>query len=65
MLGGGGSGGAGASSSVHEDVLNGRDAEVSWEDVYTEAGRVAGGGVGGWGEGVHEEMEAKVGMGKW
>jgi len=50
----------GSVASVHEDILTGRDAEVSWEDVYIDAGRV-GGGEGG----LHEEMEAKVGMGKW
>lgn len=54
----------GGGASVHEDILCGRDAEVSWEDVYTDGGRVMGmGGEGG--VGVHEEMEGRVGMGKW
>ncbi|KAF7512991.1 hypothetical protein GJ744_011257 [Endocarpon pusillum] len=54
----------GSAVSVHEDILAGRDAEVSWEDVYTHAGRVVGTGAEGAG-GVHEEMEARVGMGRW
>lgn len=50
--------------SVHEDILTGRDAEITWEDVYTDAGRAVGDGVGGE-DGVHGEMERLVGMGKW
>lgn len=56
LLGGGG-------VSVHEDILCGRDAEMGWEDVYTEAGRVGAAGSGG--GGVHEEIEGWVGMGRW
>lgn len=50
--------GAGAVPSVHEDILTGRDADITWEDVYT-------GSDGAVGEGVHEEMERKAGMGSW
>lgn len=62
----------GPSSSIHDDILSGRDAEMSWEDVY--AGQdglrmVEGQGMseaktgvdGGW----HGEMEGFVRMGKW
>lgn len=46
-------GGAGSSSSVHEDVLRGREASCDWEDVFTsEEQRGA--------LGVHEEMERKL-----
>jgi proteasome maturation protein len=48
--------------SLHEDILNGRDAEISWEDVYTDPARVVGGEAG---TGVHDEMERSVSMGKW
>ena len=58
----------GAPSSLHADILMGRDSEISWEDVYAnQDGVKLGGGVEG-GQGVvgwHEEMERKVGMGKW
>ncbi len=58
----------GAPSSVHEEILTGRDSEISWVDVYNgQDGVKLGGGVEG-GQGVvgwHEEMERKVGMGKW
>ncbi|KIY01683.1 uncharacterized protein Z520_01820 [Fonsecaea multimorphosa CBS 102226] len=58
----------GKAAGVHEDILTGRDAEISWEDVY--AGQdglrfVAGQGSDGQGVGWMEEMERKVGMGKW
>ncbi|KAL1869939.1 hypothetical protein Daus18300_005400 [Diaporthe australafricana] len=47
--------GGGSSASVHEDILRGRDASISWEDVYTgEDQRSA--------VGVHEEMERKLKM---
>jgi len=55
----------GTSGRVHEDILAGRDGEMTWEDVYSgqDGLRVAGGD----GQGVAwlEEMERKVGMGKW
>ncbi|KKY35419.1 putative proteasome maturation factor [Diaporthe ampelina] len=47
--------GGGGSAGVHEDILRGRDASISWEDVYTgEEQRSA--------VGVHEEMERKLKM---
>lgn len=58
----------GAPARVHDDILSGRDASVDWEDVY--AGQdgarnaLARGGDGAV-AGVNEEMEVKVGMGKW
>ena len=52
----------GGVASVHEDILAGRDADVAWEDVYTDAGRVAGGEERD--EGVLAEMERGLGMGK-
>ncbi|CAJ2512167.1 Uu.00g051820.m01.CDS01 [Anthostomella pinea] len=51
-LGGQGVGGA-HGSSVHEDVLRGREAFVDWDDVFT--GEEQRGAVG-----VHEEMERKL-----
>jgi proteasome maturation protein len=47
--------GAGAGSSVHEEILAGRDDVITWEDVFTgdESRAVVG---------VHEEMERKVKM---
>ena len=39
--------------SVHEDILRGRDASISWEDIYT--GDETRGIVG-----VHDEMEKKL-----
>lgn len=53
----------GPAARVHEDILTGRDAEISWEDVYNETN----GGLNpvAEGMGVHEEMERRVGMGKW
>lgn len=45
--------GGGSSASVHEDILRGRDASISWEDVYT-------GGEQRSSVGVHEEMERKL-----
>jgi len=48
MLGGGGPG-------VHEDILNGRDTTISWEDVFKgdEMRNIPG---------FHEEVERKVRM---
>ena len=60
----------GKASGVHEEILMGRDTEISWEDVYSgqdgakmveSHGGEGKQGVVGW----HEEMEGKVGMGKW
>lgn len=47
--------GGGARANVHEDILQGRDASIEWEDVFTgEEQRAA--------VGVHEEMERKLKM---
>ncbi|EXJ55626.1 hypothetical protein A1O7_08555 [Cladophialophora yegresii CBS 114405] len=56
----------GAPGRVHEDILCGRDTEISWEDVYNgqDGLRLSSGG-DGQGVGWMEEMERKVGMGKW
>jgi len=44
---------SGGVTSVHEDVLRGRDDTITWEDVFTgeEAAAVAG---------FHDEMERKL-----
>jgi hypothetical protein len=58
----------GGQGKVHEDILCGRDNEISWEDIYNgqDGLRIAAGGGGdGQGVGWMEEMERKVGMGKW
>ena len=57
----------GAPANVHEDILTGRDSSVSWEDVYQgQDGMKIPGGEGGQGSvGWTEEMERRVGMGKW
>ncbi len=60
----------GAPSHVHEDILTGRDAELSWEDVYGgQDGLRLGLNVGGDGQGAPggftDEMEKKLGMWKW
>lgn len=58
----------GTHSSVHEDILSGRDSEISWEDIYAGQDGLVGGTVSGGdgaGVGVLEEMERRVGMGKW
>jgi len=56
----------GPAASLHDDILSGRDAEITWEDVYAgQDGLVAGAGGDGQGLGVHEEMERRLGMGKW
>ena len=49
-------------SGVHMDILSGRDCEIGWEDVYAENPVLEDGAVGG---GVHEEVEMRVGMGRW
>ena len=51
----GGFGGIG-SAGVHREILEGRDAEVGWEDVFTE------GEVGREGLEFHVEMERRMGM---
>jgi proteasome maturation protein len=48
----------GGKPGVHEEILTGRDTTISWEDVFT------GGELRGV-QGFHEELESKVGMGKW
>lgn len=58
----------GPSSGVHADILKNKDASIDWEDIY--AGQDGLRGFmerGGDGQGVQwvEEMEKKVGMGKW
>lgn len=58
----------GRPSGVHEDILTGRDTEIAWEDVYADQdGARAAMLTGGDGAftGVHDEMEARIGMGKW
>ncbi|KAK5948316.1 hypothetical protein OHC33_010626 [Knufia fluminis] len=55
-------------SGVHGDILRNRDTSIEWEDVY--AGQDGLRGVvdrGGDGQGLGwvEEMEGKVGMGRW
>lgn len=47
--------GGSSQAGVHEDILRGRDASVSWEDIYTgEEQRSA--------VGMHDEMERKLKM---
>lgn len=58
----------GPPSRVHDDILSGRDAECTWEDVYGGQDGLRGfvdAGGDGQGVGWHDEMERKVGMGKW
>lgn len=58
----------GAPSRLHEDILTGRDDEVSWEDIYDgQDGVKLGLDAGGDGSAVGwtEEIERKVGMWKW
>lgn len=53
---------------MHDDILRNRDTSVEWEDVYAgQDGLRQTVNVGGDGQGVGwtEEMEVKVGMGKW
>jgi len=47
----------GGRPSVHEDILNGRDTMIGWEDIYT--GAEMRGCLG-----FHEEVEHKVRMGQ-
>ncbi|KAK8052279.1 proteasome maturation factor UMP1 [Apiospora rasikravindrae] len=48
-------GGVGGSSSVHEDILRGRESHIDWEDVFTGEEQTAGGVIG-----IHDEMERKL-----
>jgi proteasome maturation protein len=48
-------GGAGGLPSVHEDILRGRETDVTWEDVYSGAETRAV-------MPVHDEMERKLKM---
>ena len=58
----------GPASSVHGDILRNRDASVDCEDVYNGQDGLRGvvdRGGDGHGVGWVDEMEVKVGMGKW
>jgi proteasome maturation protein len=56
----------GRSSGVHEEILTGRDSSVEWEDVYAGQDGLAVGGVEAvGGANWTEEMERKIGVGKW
>ncbi|KIV80853.1 hypothetical protein PV11_08329 [Exophiala sideris] len=58
----------GTASGLHEDILTGRDDSMTWEDVYQgQDGLKLGLNAAGDGHDVKwtEEMEKKVGMGKW
>lgn len=54
-----GLGGSARASSVHEDILMGRDESITWEDVFSGGEELRGLGPQG---GVHEEMERKLRM---
>ncbi|KAL6248150.1 hypothetical protein RBB50_004405 [Rhinocladiella similis] len=58
----------GAPSRLHEDILTGKDDQISWEDIYSgQDGMKLGLDASGDGSAVGwtEEMERKVGMSKW
>jgi len=58
----------GAPSRVHDDILKGRDTSLDWEDIYAGQDGLRGivnAGGDGQGAGWTEEMETKIGMGKW
>jgi proteasome maturation protein len=55
----------GGGDRVHEDVLEGRDAEVAWEDVFRTKEELGVGEGEGMGLGLHAEMEARVKMNGW
>ena len=58
----------GGPARVHEEILMGRDTTLDWEDVYAgQDGIKMGLASGGDGQNVAwiDEMEKKVGMGKW
>ncbi|KAK8081129.1 proteasome maturation factor UMP1 [Apiospora hydei] len=48
-------GGSVGGSSVHEDILRGRESHIDWEDVFTGEEQTAGGVIG-----IHDEMERKL-----
>lgn len=57
--------GHGGSAGVHRDILEGRDWECDWEDVFEgDVFAVVAGGAGE-GMGFHSEMEHRSGMGSW
>jgi proteasome maturation protein len=47
------------SAGVHRQILEGRDCELDWEDVYRGEGMGVGEGMGGE---FHVEMERRCGM---
>lgn len=51
----------GCATSVHDDILRGREADVEWEDVFRTADEV-GVGVGAVGGGVLDEIEGRLNM---
>lgn len=55
----------GGGDRVHEDVLEGRDAEVGWEDVFRTREELGSGEAEGLGSGVLAEMESRVKMNSW
>ena len=58
----------GAPGRVHEEILSGKDTELSWEDVYAgQDGMKLSVSSAGDGQGIGwtDEMERMVGMGKW
>lgn len=52
--------GGAAGSSLHEDILTGKDESVTWDEVF--AGGEELRGMGSAQGGVHEEMERKLRM---
>lgn len=54
-------------NSVHGDILRNRDTCLDWEDVYAGQDGLRGADRGGDGAAVGwvEEIESKVGMGRW
>lgn len=58
----------GGATSIHGDILRNRDTSIEWEDIYTGQDGLRGvvdRGGDGQGVGWTDEMETKVGMGKW
>ncbi len=54
----------GSASGVHEDILTGMDSSVKWEDVFAGQDGMKVDNVQG-SVGWNEEIERRVGMGKW
>ena len=54
----------GGTCGVHEDILTGRDSSVAWEDVFSGQDGIKVDNVQGT-VGWNEEIERRVGMGKW